>query len=144
MYVPRLGECSGMSLERRLMCTVGTEDELRRMKADGLPPGSRVWVSHYFSHFGSTHEQRVVFHAALRDGGFGTPGRVAEIGADEEITGDGYWHHWAFTLLDASAEVLRGADERARQLAHQHGVQYDTWEVQRDATSGSPRSDGEA
>lgn len=109
------------------------------MRADKLPPGTGVWVSRYFSHFDSTSEQRVGFHTALREDGFGTPDRVREIGVDEETTGDGYWHHWAFTVIDASEEALRGADERAKHLAEQHGVRYDGWAVQRDTASGKPK-----
>jgi hypothetical protein len=121
---------------------VGTEDELQSLRADRLQPGSRVWVCHYFSHFGSTSDQRLAFQRALREDGFGTPGRVREIGADEEITGDGYWHHWAFTLIEASEEPLRAAEERARRVAEQHGVQFDGWEVQRETQSGMPGVEG--
>jgi hypothetical protein len=117
------------------------EDELERLAADALPPGTRVWVTHFFSHFFSTWEQRHTFRAALREAGFGTPGDFQEIGSDEEITGDGYWHHWAFTVLEATAERLTEADAAARAVAAAHGVRYDAWHVQRvgDHVDGKPR-----
>ena len=135
-----LGQCCGMtpeesSLRLRLMTT---DEELAKLESEALPPRTRVWVTHFFSHFGSSYAERTAFHDALRAAGFGTPGRFTEIGADEEQTGDGYWHHWAFTVSEANADELRAADERARELATSHGVQYDGWEVKRHATTGAP------
>jgi hypothetical protein len=46
------------------------------------------------------------------------------IGADEELTGYGYWHHWAFTVFTASPEELTRADEVAQRIANEHGVTY--------------------
>ncbi len=115
-----------------------TDEELAKLESDALPPGTRVWVTHFFRHFGSSYAERTAFHDALRAAGFGTPGKVTEIGADEELTGNGYWHHWAFTVSEANADELRAADERARELATSHGVQYDGWEVKRHATTGAP------
>ena len=78
---------------------------------------------------------------ALRQAGFGTTGRFAQIGTDEEVSGDGYWHHWTFTVFDADPETLRSADERARRIASAHGVRYDGWKVQRHVPfeTGRPR-----
>ena len=54
-----------------------------------------------------------------------------EIGADEELSGDGYWHHWAHTVFDADADALREADRRAQEAAEAHGVHYDGWHIVR-------------
>lgn len=118
-----------------------TEEELAKLEADALAPGTRIWVTHFFSHFGSSYAERAAFHDALRQSGFGTPGRFTEIGADEELEGDGYWHHWAFTVLEARPKELRQADKRARELAEAHGVRYDDWKVTRspDPLTGAPR-----
>jgi hypothetical protein len=123
------------SLTLRLMTT---DEELAKLESEALPSGTRVWVTHFFSHFGSTHAERTAFHDGLRAAGFGTPGKFTEIGADEELRRDGYWHHWAFTIFEANADELRAADERARELATSHGVQYDGWKVKRHATRREP------
>jgi hypothetical protein len=69
---------------------VGSEDELLRLAGDGLDPSERVWVAHYFSYFGSTWEQRIDLRADMAEAGFGVePG---EIGMDEEVSGDEFWH----------------------------------------------------
>jgi hypothetical protein len=114
--------------------------ELQRLAADGLPRETRIWVTHFFSHFGSTKGQRHAFREAVRDAGFGTPGPHTEIGSDEEVTGDGYWHHWAHTVFMADPDALRGASARAQTLATEHGVGYNAWAVQRvDHRDGPPR-----
>ena len=109
-----------------------TDEELAKLAADELPSDSSIWVSHFFSHFGSSYAEREAFHDALREAGFGTPSRFTEVGADEELEGDGYWHHWAFTVFEATEPALRAADQRARTVAEAHGVRYDQWMVQRD------------
>ena len=122
---------------------MSTEEELAKLKQDALPPGSHIWVGHFFSHPGSTYEQHKAFHDALRSGGFGTSHRAfdgTEIGADEELEGRGYWHHWAFTLLEADEQALRDADTRAGEIAANHGVRYDRWTVDRNPLTGEPRS----
>jgi hypothetical protein len=115
-----------------------TDEELRRLEEDRLAPGTLVWVTHFFSHFGSSYEQQAAFQDELRANGFGTPGPFREIGADEELTGDGYWHHWAFTALKASPVQLRRADETAQSIASAHGVRYDGWHVERHRVTGMP------
>src|SRR5690349_17249557 len=117
---------------------VSTDDELLKLAGDNLAPWERVWIAHYFSFFESTWDQRRAFRGDLEEVGIGVaPG---EIGADEEITGDGYWHLWAFSLLAASRESLTDADRRAREISDAHGVRYDTWTVMRDATGSLRQS----
>jgi hypothetical protein len=41
-----------------------TEEELARLEMDVLPPGSRVWITHYFSHPGLVVTERAVFREA--------------------------------------------------------------------------------
>lgn len=117
-----------------------TEEELRKLKADNLEPGAEVWTTHFFSHFGSSEAERATFRDELRAAGFGT-GRFAEIGTDEEVAGDRYWHHWSFSLFEADPEALRQVDERARAIARASGVRYDGWRVQRSGLTeaGPPR-----
>jgi Regulator of ribonuclease activity B len=109
---------------------VATEDELLRLAGDGLDPWDLIWVAHYFSFFESTVAQRRAFRADLQAAGLGAdPG---EVGADEELTGDGYWHLWAFSHLKANRETLIDAHRRARQIAEAHGARYDEWCLMRD------------
>ncbi len=98
------------------------------LERDGLPPERRIWVSHFFSHFGSTQSQRQAFRDQLRAAGFGAGGEVA---SDEEVTGDGYWHHYAHTLIPASPETCRELDTKATEIAASHGVRYDLWHLAR-------------
>jgi hypothetical protein len=58
---------------------------------------------------------------------------------DEELEGDGHWHHWAFTAFEADPDVLAEADARAAWVAGVHGVRYDGWEVTRDRGTGAAR-----
>ena len=118
-----------------------TESELRRLAQDGLRPTERIWITHFFRHFGSSQGERRAFREALLAAGFGTGGRDAEIGTDEEVTGDGYWHHWSFTALRATPEILTAADASAAQIAADHGVHYGGWKVQREVADndGQPR-----
>ena len=122
---------------------VTTEAELERLRVEGTAPETRIWVTHYFSHLGSSWSDRSAFREALRASGFGTPGDFTEIGSDEEMEGDAYWHHWASTVYSASPEALTRIDELAREIAEAHGVRYDDWEVQRDE-HGHPRTGWDA
>jgi hypothetical protein len=106
---------------------MSTDQELERLANDRLPPGSRIWTTHFFSHFYSSEGERERFRAELNANGFGPA-----IGSDEEVSGNGYWHHWAFTELLAEPAVLEQADERARQVAATSGVRYEGWKVQRE------------
>jgi hypothetical protein len=81
-----------------------TDVELARLAADQLPPQARIWTTHFFSHFDSSEGERERFRDELSASGFGP-----EIGSDEEASGDGYWHHWAFTVLRAEPAVLRAS-----------------------------------
>jgi hypothetical protein len=112
------------------------EEELRRLDADGLLPHDRIWVGHFFSHFGAEWEERQKFREALRGAGFGVRG---EVNSDEEITGDGYWHHWAYTETRASAKACKRLDRIAEKISVEHGVRYDGWMVAR-GMSGIPRN----
>ncbi len=110
-------------------CTVAVmpraEDELRVLEAARVPAGTRVWVTHFFSHFGSSFTERTRFQEALAAAGFGTEGKFTPIDADEEVAGDGHWHHWSFTLLEASRAALVAADGAALRISGEHGVRYD-------------------
>jgi len=119
-----------------------TEEELRKLEAENLELGSELWTTHFFSHFGSSDAERSRFRDELQAAGFGTRGKFAEVGTDEEwVEGTGYWHHWTFSLFEADPEVLREADERAQAIASTNGVRYDGWQVQRHPPfeSGPPR-----
>ena len=109
----------------------GADEELSKLAGDGLDPETRIWVAHFFSHFGSTEPQRESFQNDLREGGFGSGGSFAEIGSTEEVQGDGLWHHWTFTAFAAEPENLVRADGAARRIADAHDVGYDGWMVQR-------------
>jgi hypothetical protein len=117
------------------------EEELRRLAEGGVSPSDRVWVTHFFSHFTSSEEERRTFREALVASGFGSGDHEAKIGTDEEVTGDGLWHHWSFTVLQATPEILTAADAKAAQVAADHGVRYDGWKVQREIADndGPPR-----
>jgi hypothetical protein len=123
-----------------------TEDEIQKLQADDLPAGARIWVAHFFSHFNSTYAQHDAFRRDLEAAGFGTPsaGFPRPIDSDEEIEGDGFWHHWAYTVVEASPAYLRLMDSRARQIAEQHGVRYDRWRVDSNPITGAPRVVDEA
>jgi hypothetical protein len=112
-----------------------TVEELARLASDGLTPGSRIWVWHRFSHFGSSLDEHAAFHASLRAAGFG---RGGEIDAVEELTGDGYWHHSTYTAITASAAECERLDAAAQGAATEQGVRYDGWSVARDR-EGRPR-----
>lgn len=118
--------------------------ELRKLANDCLPPQTRIWVTHFFSHFGSSGPERVAFRAALRAAGFGTGSQTdAEIGSDEEVDGDEFWHHWAFTIFPASPEELVQAYQLAQKIAAAHGVREDGWKVRRNPSQMRLCSDAE-
>jgi hypothetical protein len=101
-----------------------SDQELHKLANDCLPAQIRIWVTHFFSQFGSSEPERAAFRAALR-GGFGTRLKLkthAEIGSDEEVEGDELWHHWAFTVFPASPEELVQASQLARKIAAAHGA----------------------
>jgi hypothetical protein len=123
-----------------IFADVTTEEELAKLEAEGTPTEARVWVTHRFGHFGSEEAEREAFREALRTGGFGTQGDFAEIGSDEELEGDGYWHHWSFTVARAEPDELRSLDRRAAEIAARHDVRYDGWEVARHGPGGSPHT----
>jgi hypothetical protein len=96
-----------------------TESELARLRADGVGPDRLIDVSCFFSHFSSTPEQRRPFARRIQAAGFD------DIGCDEEVTGDGHWHHWSHSPAIGSSvgspspprarPVLSGRRERADQ-----------------------------
>ena len=116
-----------------------SDQELHKLANDCLPAQIRIWVTHFFSQFGSSEPERAAFRAALR-GGFGTRLKLkthAEIGSDEEVEGDELWHHWAFTVFPASPpEELVQASQLARKIAAAQGVRDDGWKVQRNPMTG--------
>jgi hypothetical protein len=96
-------------------------------------------VTHLFSQFGSSEPERASFRAPLRSAGFGTRSKThAEISSDEGVEGDGFWHHWAFTVLPASPQVLAKAYQLAQKIAAAHSVRKDGWKVQRHGITDAP------
>jgi hypothetical protein len=75
-------------------------DEVARLRAEGVSSSDHVSVAHYFSRFDSDWIQRDNLRAALGYSGFGAGG--GRIGADEEASGQRFWHHWTFTLTTAT------------------------------------------
>jgi hypothetical protein len=114
---------------------VSTEEEIARLEGDRLGQEGRIWVSHFFSHFGSSRPERQAFRDQMTDAGFGVGG---EVGSDEEVTGDGYWHHYAHTRVAPSADICRAMDGKAADIAASRGVRYDLWHVARDR-AGRPQ-----
>jgi lincosamide nucleotidyltransferase A/C/D/E len=94
----------------------------------------RIWVAHFFSHFGASRDELRRFERALFVAGFGRDG---ELGYEEEVEGDGNFHHWTHTATDDVPEGLAELDGLARQLSEDHGVRYDGYHVERDA-DGTP------
>ena len=135
---PAPSSCTARTSSRGYPRGVTIEEELAKLQAEGTPPEARVWVTHRFSHFGSDEAEREAFREALRAGGFGTPGNFTEIGSDEELEGDGYWHHWAFTVARAEPDELKKLDKRAHEIAAAHGVRYNGWSVPRYGPTGPP------
>lgn len=111
------------------------DEEISRLRTEGIRADQLIWVSHHFSHFDASDAGMRACCAALRQAGFG--GRdEADLGSDEEIDGSGRFHYWAFTLLPATREALLDADTRASEVAHEHGARYDRWLIMRDARTG--------
>jgi hypothetical protein len=108
---------------------VTLDEELRSLRAEGRSRDDDVWVAHYFIFFQSSRGERRSLREALLAVGLGTG--EGEVGADEELTGDGYWHLWAFTLVKATEQALLGADAQARAVAESHGARYDEWSIMR-------------
>ena len=96
---------------------------------EALAPDAQIWIYHSLSHFGATLEQRRTFQEQLRGAGFGAGGEVSAV---EEVTGDGYWHHYSYTRISASVGICREMDRTAAQIAAAYLVRYDEWGVARD------------
>ena len=123
-----------------------SDQELHKLANDCLPAQIQIWVTHFFSQFGSSEPERAAFRAALR-GGFGTRLKLkthAETGSDEEVEGDGLWHHWAFTVFPASPENLcRRLSLHGKSLPRT-AFANDGWKMQRNPVTGAPlRADDE-
>jgi hypothetical protein len=103
-----------------------TETEIARLRAEGVGPTDRVRVAHYFSHFGSSWSERQAFREALLSAGFGAGG---EVDSDIEWKNDYYWHHWAFTVVNASEGELTRLDSLAQSIAAEQGAIYNSWRV---------------
>jgi Regulator of ribonuclease activity B len=112
---------------------MNTEDELALLREDGVAADTLIWTAHFFSHPHSAWEARQAFRDALRAAGF------TGIGSDEELAGDGYWHHWSHTIRTADMNALRDADRTAEAIARAHGVRYDEWMVLRNLSTGELR-----
>jgi hypothetical protein len=106
-------------------------DSVPRLGAD--PP--RRDVTYFFSHFQSTWSERARFKQALRSAGFHEPENARSVGSDEEITGDGHWHHWAFTRVVDELKALEAADRTVGSVSRTHGVRYDGWSFGDDGAS---------
>jgi hypothetical protein len=105
------------------------DQELRTLRAEGISANDEIWVAHYFSFFRSSRVDRRAMRDALLAAGLGVG--EGEVSADEEVTGDGFWHLWAFTVMEATEEALLRADAQARAVAELHGARYDEWAVMR-------------
>jgi hypothetical protein len=114
-----------------------TEEELAKLGEDQVDRDHLIWTEYFFSHFFSEWHERQAFREALRAAGF------TGIGSDEEMSGDGYWHHWSHTIRRADPEALRAADETAAAIAETHGVRYDEWAIVRNVSGrASPGING--
>ena len=92
------------------------------------------------SHFGAGVPELRAFQHAIASAGFGADG---EIGVTDERSGDANWHHYIYTRINADPERCRRLDECARQIAAEHHVRYDSWEVARHVRTGpTSRHDG--
>jgi hypothetical protein len=107
-----------------------TEEELGELRKNQVGRDHLIWTAYFFSHFFSEWSERQTFREALRAAGF------TGIGSDEELSGDGYWHHWSHTIRRADPEALRAADESAAAIARAHGVRYDEWMILRNVKTG--------
>ena len=54
---------------------------------------------------------------------------VAEVIADEEISGDGWWHVAAFTTLRLTPEAVHESKRQMMRLAVATGIRYHGWQV---------------
>jgi hypothetical protein len=110
-----------------------TDDELARLALDVVPPDRLVWTAYFFSHFFSEWDERQAFREALLAADF------TGVGSDEELSGNGYWHHWSHTIRPADGDGLRAADRSASAIARAHHVRYDEWQIFRDLQTGELR-----
>ena len=101
------------------------ERNIAWLRERGVLPHDRIWVAHYFSHFGASSEQSAAFRKELRRAGFGTDDRGVD--SDIEFDDPHYLHHWALTLVKASFAQLQRLDDRARKISKEHAVKYDGW-----------------
>jgi hypothetical protein len=88
----------------------------------GRDVSAPVGVTHFFS-LASPRAQPVATETALAELG------MLEVVADEELTGDGYWHLAAFGSLMLTAMAIRQVEEQMTDLAVTTGVRYDGWQV---------------
>jgi hypothetical protein len=107
---------------------VTAEDELRWLAASHLTPDIRIWVGHFFSHFGSEWNEREAFRTALREAEFGRDGTIR---SDIEGSDDWYWHHSTYTRVKASPRACLRLERLAARIAEEHGVRYDDWMIAR-------------
>jgi hypothetical protein len=112
-----------------------TEDEIARLDAEDVPADQPIWTWYFFSHFGAPRAERQTFRDALLAAGFTDVGADTEGGPDD----DHYLHYWSHTIRTADRDMLREADRIAAEIAEKHGVQYDEWQVARNATTGELR-----
>jgi hypothetical protein len=88
----------------------------------GRDVSSPVGVTHFFS-LSSPGAWPVATEAALADLG------VRDVIADEELTGDGYWHLAAFDFLLLAPGTVHRREEQMHHLARVTDVRYDGWKV---------------
>jgi Regulator of ribonuclease activity B len=104
---------------------VGTEDEIAKLDAEGVPADRPIWTEYFFSHFGARPTERQAFRDAMLAAGF------TNLGADTEGADPNYLHYWSHTIRTADRDALREADRLAATIADKHGVRYRGWEVAR-------------
>jgi hypothetical protein len=88
----------------------------------GRDVSAPVGVTHFFS-LASPGTQPAATETALVELG------MLEVAADEELTGDGYWHLSALGSLMLTAMAIRQVEEQMNNLAVTTGVRYDGWQV---------------
>jgi Regulator of ribonuclease activity B len=88
----------------------------------GRDVSAPVGVTHFFS-LASPGARPVATDTALAELG------KLEVVADEELTGDGYWHVAAFGSLMLTGVAIRQVEAQMNNLAGITGVRYDGWQV---------------